>query len=191
MSQRITSRIDRHLANLFSLTSTAFDFNEVKGMCLGWGWRLDYEMPDSGVAWFIPEAAAQACLESREGGGIDGRAYLWFPLDYWPPDEDNPSAGANPGDGSDEGRREFGIWFEAALERIRGYLGEPAGSGRYEYPHRKDWPYSYAIWRGDRGVLLLQQDERDIQFGFDLSIWVLSAGGRPDLPSLPLGGEHS
>lgn len=189
MSQRITSRIDRHLANLFSLTSTAFGFTEVKGMCLGWGWKLDYEIPENGVAWFLPEDAAQACLESRESGGIDGRAYLWFPLDYWPPDEDLPRGGVNPGgDEANEGRREFDAWFEAALGRIRGYLGEPADSGMYEYPHRKGWLYSYAAWRGEHGYLLLQQDERDIQFGFDISIWVLAAGDRPGLPSLPLGG---
>jgi hypothetical protein len=32
----------------------------------------------------------------------------------------------------------------------------------------------------------LQQDELDIQFGFDLSFWVVSANDGETLPSLPL-----
>jgi hypothetical protein len=65
-------------------------------------------------------------------------------------------------------------------------LGPPAGRGEFEYAHRAGWSYSYAVWRADRGFLVLQQDELDIQFGFDLSLCVVSAKDGETLPSFPL-----
>jgi hypothetical protein len=41
------------------------------------------------------------------------------------------------------------------------------------------------------GFVVLQQDELDIQFGFDISVWVVSGSKGEELPPFPLTVENS
>lgn len=161
--------------------------------CRGWGWTLIEHDPALGVARFSRDDGPEAMLESGEGGGLNGKAYLWLPLCYWPDEEDEPAAGAPTGRGDDvgcgDGRQEFDAWFAAAQDEVERRIGGPARSGKYEYRHRVGWPYSYAVWRGQSGCFILQQDEIDIQFGFDISIWIVAAEKGGALPAFPLTGE--
>ena len=177
---------------LFSLAETTFDFDEVEKRCRGWGWMLTEDDPDLGVARFGVDEANAVVFDSGKSGGLNGRACLWLALCYWPDDEDSQSADGQDGRGAaveEAGRGEFDARFEAACGELRKSLGPPAVRGKYEYGHRAGWPYSYAVWCAERGFLVLQQDELDIQFGFDISIWVLSARDGEALPSFPFTAE--
>jgi hypothetical protein len=181
-------------SRLFSLAESTFDFDEVEKRCRGWGWILTEDDPDLGVARFCVEDGCEVVFDSGKSGGLNGRACLWLALCYWPDDEDSQSADGQEGRGdaggeAGGGRGDFDARFEAACDELRKSLGPPAGRGKYQYQHRAGWPYSYAVWRAKRGFLALQQDELDIQFGFDISIWVLAARDGEALPSFPLTGE--
>jgi hypothetical protein len=62
-------------------------------------------------------------------------------------------------------------------------LGQPRREGTYEFPHRTGWPYGFRAWRVPEEQVILLQDEHDIQFGMDVSLWFFSA--EPDV-SIPL-----
>jgi len=174
---------------LFTLAETTFDFGEILERCRGWGWTLTEETPDLGVARFLVGGHREAVFDSGKFGGPKGRAYLWIALCYWP--DDDSRSGDPRGVRGDAGgeRGDFDARFEAACEELRGLLGSPNGQGKYEYRHRVGWPYLYAVWRAERGFLVLQQDELDIQLGLDISIWVLARRGGEALPSFPLSTE--
>jgi len=67
-------------------------------------------------------------------------------------------------------------------EQLAGFLGAAARSGVYSYPHRAGWPYSFAGWALADATLVLVQDEFDIQFGMDVTLWVLPAGTAIEAP---------
>jgi hypothetical protein len=61
-------------------------------------------------------------------------------------------------------------------------LGPPSSFGEYTYPHREGWPYSYSWWSLADATIVLVQDEFDIQFGMDISLWVLPAHAAVAVP---------
>lgn len=176
--------LDRHALSLYSLTETAFDFEEVRERCCHLGWKLSEEDLEFGVARFQLEDGREAVFDSGKMGGLNGRAFLWLP--HWP---DYADESTDNGGESARGRQYFDSLFEAAFDTLQRHLGQPMGRGQYEYRHRSQWPYFYALWRGERGFLVLQQDELDIQFGFDVSIWILAEKKGEALPSFPLTAE--
>jgi hypothetical protein len=175
---------------VFSLTETDFGFEEVVERCRGRGWRPSEADPGLGVARFRLDDGREAVFTSREADGSNGRASLWLPLCYWPDEEDDCPA-RQEGRETVVGREDFDARFEAACDELTGSLGPPTARGRFEYRHRPGWPYSYAVWRGERGFVVLQQDELDVQFGFDISVWVLSGSKGEKLPSFPLTAENT
>jgi hypothetical protein len=176
---------------MVSLADTTFDHDDVRFRCCAWGWKLNEDDSDLGVARFGLDDGREVVFDSGKLGGLNGRACLWLVLCYWPEDEGSEIAdcqdGPNSaGDAAGGGRTDFDERFVAAYHELCHLLGPPAGQGEFEYAHRAGWSYSYAVWRGGRGFLVLQQDEMDIQFGFDLSLWVLSARDGETLPTFPL-----
>ena len=177
---------------LSSLAETTFDFDEVEKRCRGWGWLLTEDDPGLGVARFRVDEWREVIFDAGKSGGLNGRTCLWLALCYWPDDEASQSADGQEGRddaGGETGRADYDARFEAACDELSASLGPPAVRGKYEYGHRAGWPYSYAVWCAERGFLVLQQDELDIQFGFDISIWVLAARDGESLPSFPLTAE--
>jgi hypothetical protein len=71
--------------------------------------------------------------------------------------------------------------FSDQLEVI---LGPPSRTGSYYYHHRRECPYSFSWWGLKDASLALVQDEHDIQFGMDVSLWVLPEGIEVRLPIL-------
>jgi hypothetical protein len=188
------ANLHRVAPHLLTLAGTTFGFGEIIERCRGWGWTLTDEDPDLGVARFRVGDDREVVFDSGKLGGLNGRACLWMALCYWPDDDDSrPADGEEIRDnaGGDDGgdRGDFDAGFEAAREELTSLLGRAAGQGKYEYRHRAGWPYLYAVWRAERGFFVLQQDELDIQFGFDISIWVLSSTGGEALPRFPLRAE--
>lgn len=191
MANRLVEVLRHASRQLFWLTESDFRFEEVVERCRGWGWSTSEVDPVLGVARFLLNDTREAVFISREAVGSNGRASLWLPLCYWPDDEDAHASNGQQGRETCLGREDFDARFETACEELTVALGPPSARGKFEYEHRPGWPYSYAVWRGERGFVVLQQDELDIQFGFDMSIWVLSGGKGEKLPSFPLTAESS
>ena len=80
------------------------------------------------------------------------------------------------------GREPFDRAFRSLCEQLIGVLGPPLQSGTYSYPHRAEWSYGYAGWALADVTLVLAQDEFDIQFGMDISLWVQPAGTAVKVP---------
>lgn len=75
-----------------------------------------------------------------------------------------------------EGRRSFDRAFLSIATQLAVFLGTAARSGEYSYPHRPGWSYSFAGWCLPDATLVLVQDEFDIQFGMDVTLWGQPAG---------------
>ena len=166
---------------LISLADTTFDHHHVRERCCAWGWQLNEDDSGLGVARFGVADRREIVFDSGKLGGLNGRACLWLVLCYWPEDEECeievcPDRPNGVGDDAGGSRTEFDDRFVAAYDELCHLLGPPAGRGEFEYAHRAGWSYSYAVWRADRGFLVLQQDELDIQVGFDLSLGRLRQG---------------
>jgi hypothetical protein len=76
---------------------------------------------------------------------------------------------------------EFDRLFSDRLADAVALLGPPRvqGSDEGEYPHR------YAVWRGETGLLVLQQSTYDLQFGLDVNYWVQPWSGPDPRPTSP------
>ena len=72
-------------------------------------------------------------------------------------------------------RDPFDQTYRLLSEQLAGILGPRSSFGEYTYPHQKSWPYSYSWWSCPDATFVLVQDEFDIQFGMDVSLWVLPA----------------
>ena len=135
------------------------------------GWKLVDDELDLGYLRFaIPFAAGQdpqssLVVEVRESGRPPCAVVPLFYFEDYELD-----------------RRPFDEAFRALAARVAGVLGAPARCGEYSYPHRAGWSYSYACWSLADATFALVQDELDIQFGMDISLWVLPAGAAVKVP---------
>lgn len=170
------AEVSRYIPDLFSLTKAILTPEEVNERSRGWGWKLDEYRPEDGVARFELTDGLTAVVDS---GKLGGKAILHLPLYYWPEDEDSQH-------NNQDGRKDFDEAFAAARQATVGCLGEPVAEGSYEYRHRPGWSYSYAVWTGERAFFVLMQDEIDIQFGMDVSIWLLGRQEGEQIPAFPL-----
>jgi hypothetical protein len=85
-------------------------------------------------------------------------------------------------DDYDARREPFDQAFAHCRTKLTGLLGKPSRPGTYGYPHRANWLYSYCAWTLPDATFVLTQDEFDIQFGMDVSLWVLPAGVGVETP---------
>jgi hypothetical protein len=78
-------------------------------------------------------------------------------------------------------RAQFDQFYTGALASARAILGQPRlqGADVDEQGHR------YAIWRGETGLLILQQSAYDPQFGLDVNYWVQPWRGVDPQPTSP------
>lgn len=82
----------------------------------------------------------------------------------------------------EDGRIVFDRVYDSLLQQTADLLGQPLLSGLYENLHRPGWPYKYAWWPLAKSTFALVQDEYDIQFGMDVSLWVLPGGVAFEMP---------
>jgi len=79
-------------------------------------------------------------------------------------------------------RGPFDAAFGSLTEQLAGFLVTAPRSGVYSYAHRPEWSYSFAGWSLNDLTLRLVQDEFDIQFGMDVTLWVQPAGAATEAP---------
>ena len=159
------------LSILRAIARCGFSYAPTKALAEAAGWRRVDDDPDQGYVRYdmLMEAETQEwrplSVMVAEG---ERPPWAFVTLSYF--DED-------------EARREpFDAMFQIPAESLANTLGEASRSGIYTYPHRPDWEYSYAGWTLADFTLILVQDEFDIQFGMDVSLWILPAGHAVVIP---------
>lgn len=153
------------VAVLRAISRGGFAYAPTKVLCEAAGWRLVDDEPDLGYVRYDLQLAADSD-EQR-------------PLSVLIAESNSPPWGFIPlfyFEGYEQGRQPFDRAFRVLTGQLAGFLGAAARSGEYSYPHRAGWPYSFVGWCLPDATLVLVQDEFDIQFGMDVTLWVQPAG---------------
>jgi hypothetical protein len=156
---------------LRAITRAGFAYSAAKSLCDVAGWRLLDDEPDLGyVRYDMPLEAGSdqwrvvSVLVAETTASPGAFAQLFWYEEY------------------DAARGPFDAAFHTIAAQVAALLGPASRSGEYRYPHSPDWPYLFAGWRLSDAVLVLVQDESDIQFGMDITLWVKPAGAATEPP---------
>jgi hypothetical protein len=159
------------VAVLRTISRAGFAYAQTKELAEAAGWKLIDDELDLGYVRFdvqlVPgrDVRRPLAVEVCESGRPP-RAFV--PLFYF---EEH------------EVRREpFDKAHRSLSEQLTRVLGPPSLSGEYCYQHREEWIYLYSWWSLADAEFVLVQDEFDIQFGMDVSLWVLPAGAAVEFP---------
>ncbi len=164
---------------LRGIAGAGFVYSATKRLCSGAGWKLVMDEPEVGFVQFYlcvapgPENQRLLSVGTQE---LDGPPHLHLPLYYFPDDD---------GDADVQDRTPFDEAYQRLADCTCLMLGVAQREGSYEYPHRSGWPYKFCVWRVPEAQVVLVQDEHDIQFGMDVSLWLFAAEPEVSIP-LPL-----
>ena len=159
------------IAVLRAISQAGFGYQRAKDLCRAARWELVDDELDLGYVGFEMGAAPgqdfprRLAVEVMESGRPPG---AFVPLFYF---EDY-----------DVEREPFDRAFQSLSEQLVVVLGPPSSSGDYTYLHRTGWRYFYTWWSLPDAALVLVQDEFDIQFGMDVTLWVLPADAPITVP---------
>jgi hypothetical protein len=162
---------DDDLAVLRAISRSGFSYQQTKMLVKAAGWKLVDDEFDLGFVAFNmclgpdKDVSSRLAVEVCERGRSP-RAFV--PLFYF--------------DDYDVRRELFDEAYRSLSEQLTRVLGSSSSSGEYDYPHRKSWNYSYNCWSLADATLVLVQDEFDIQFGMDVTLWVLPMGTPVKVP---------
>jgi hypothetical protein len=148
------------------VVAAGFDYAAIKQLCSAALWELVEDEPDLCFVQYRLRMGPEPddrCLCSIGTSKIDGGPFVYLPLFYF---------GDDGGDPSEYDRTLFDDAYRNLSETVSLIIGRPRENGTYAYPHRPGWPYSYCTWRLPDSQVFLLQDERDIQFGMDVSLWI-------------------
>jgi len=163
------------VAVLRAISRAGFSYQRTKELCQAARWKLVDDELDLGYVAFemgtVPgqDSHRRLAVEVSESGRLP-RAFV--PLFYF--------------EEYDVHREPFDLTYRSLSEQLAGVLGPPSSSGEYTCPHREGWRYFYSWWSLTDATFVLVQDEFDIQFGMDVTLWVLPANVSV---AVPVSGE--
>lgn len=163
---------------LRGIAAAGFDYSATKRICSRGGWELVEDEPDIGFVQYslcIGPDPDNRRLLSIGTPQIDGPPHLHVALVYFPDVEG--------GDPEEHERTPFDKAYRRMADGASVILGEAQREGTYEYPHRPGWSYGFRVWRLPESQVIVLQDEHDIQFGMDVSLWLFAPA--PDV-AIPL-----
>lgn len=161
---------------LRNIASAGFDYAATKRLCSGAGWQLVEDEPELGFVQYFLRVGPDVDDQRLLGVGIpeiECGPHLQLPLYYFDEESGVPS---------ELERRPFDDSYRRLFDGMVAMLGSALRHGTYEYPHRQGWPYNYGAWRVPEAEVMLLQDEHDIQFGMDVSLWLFPAGTDVPVP---------
>jgi hypothetical protein len=156
---------------LRAISRAGFSYQRTKELCEAAGWKLVDDELDLGYVAFDMRPITGKNVRRRlavlvsEGGGPP-RAFV--PLFYF--------------EEYDEQRAPFDQAYRSLTQQLAGVLGPPSSAGEYTYEHREGWPYFYSWWSLTDATFVLVQDEFDIQFGMDVTLWMLPSHAAIGVP---------
>jgi hypothetical protein len=154
-------------AVLQEIAGADFDYATTKRLCSGAGWQMVEDEPDIGFVQYylwVGSGRENRRLLSIGTPELDGPPHIYLPLYYFPEEEGGAPA--------EHDRKPFDEAYRRLAEGMDVLLGRAKRDGTYEYSHRSGWPYSFRAWQIPEAQIFLLQDEHDIQFGMDLSLWL-------------------
>src|SRR5262249_38814677 len=157
-------------AVLRGIAGAGFDYATTKRLCSGAGWQMVGDEPEIGFVQYylwVGSGNENRRLLSIGTPEVAGPPHIYLPLYYFPEEEEG-------GEPADHDRKSFDEAYRRLAEGMGLLLGRAERDGTYEYSHRSGWPYSLRAWRIPEAQIFLLQDEHDIQFGMDLSLWLFS-----------------
>ena len=156
---------------LRTLSHTGFAYAPSKAVCEAAGWGLVDDEFDLGYiryAMRLETDSDQRRLLSVRIAEAGKPPWAFVPLFYFEEYE--------------KSREPFDCAFHTLTEHLAGFVGTASRMGSYSYPHRAGWMYSFAGWVLSDATLVLVQDELDIQFGMDVTLWVQPTGTMIEAP---------
>ncbi len=156
---------------LRAISRAEFRYQATKKIAEAASWRIVDDEVDLGYAAFEMRLGPQGSVRRRLAIEVkeSGRPVLAFvPLFYF--------------DEYESQREPFDRAFHSSFEHMTEFLGAPLQTGEYTYGHRPNWPHSFAWWSLSNVTVVLVQDEFDIQFGMDLTLWILPPDAAVKLP---------
>lgn len=164
------SQLLRHLGDI---AAAGFAPAQTRAIARRARWELNFD-EDVHAQFYVDvdlEPKEPRCLSIQFPGHASG-PFALLPLNYFGEDADFATVDRRPFD--DDFRR---------LERVfRAELGQPWQDGTYRRDFRPEWPYHYCIWQAGPAQFVLLQDEHDIQFGMDITLWTMPITTKVFLP---------
>jgi hypothetical protein len=167
-----------HALSLLALASGPWTPAEIRRACEANGWAFEEDHPRTkGFSFRLNrDLRLSAVFEPSPRVPAPHCHVLLYPH--------FPVAGQ---DFPDEARDHFDRALETSFDALMAELGDPESCGVHEIGWGLEPCYSYAIWRGKRGLLVLQQDEYDLYCGmFAVSVYLHPWDEHERGPGLPL-----
>ncbi|AMV23728.1 hypothetical protein VT84_04900 [Gemmata sp. SH-PL17] len=158
---------------LRAIAHVGFAYEPTKDVCRSARWELIDDELDLGYLRYdmrptgAPDELGSASL-SIQVAESGSRPWAFVPLYYF----GNYRTSREP----------FDRAFQILSNNLSDALGAETRSGEYTYNHRSGWPYSFVGWALADATFVLVQDEFDIQFGMDVTLWVKPAGTAVEVP---------
>jgi hypothetical protein len=174
MVDKVAIPSETELDTMRAISAAGFGYEGTKEICARAGWEPWVDEPDIGFIQYQVDLGGQkgnqrlfsVCLAEESG------PFAFVPLYYF---DDYR------GDPAEHDRSPFDLAYREVLAALAS-LSEPYQAGSYQLDHRENWPYSYSWWKCEDASLVLLQDEYDIQFGMDVSLWIFPAHAKVRFP---------
>ena len=167
--------VSQHIESLFSFCHAPLTYEVVRRRALDCGWRLESEQPDDEVLFVEIDEGLSPLVASLAARQPFGRT-LYLPL-FCTEDPYDAVTGAAP-----THKPDFDVAYSRAKSLFERALGAPARTGTFDF---FEGTYQFAMWRGAHAVLALLQDDFDIQFGSEISAWIIECRAGDPPPDLP------
>lgn len=158
------------VAVLRAIGRAGFGYQQTKKVALAAGWKLvddEFDLGYVAVEMLLPgQDMHRRLVVLVSESNPQPRAFV--PLFYY---EDY-----------DIQREPLDEAYRLLREQLSRVIDRPTASGQFNYSHREDWGYFYCYWSLSDITFVLTQDEFDIQFGMDVTLWMLPAGIAVQVP---------
>ena len=172
--------ITRIARNLRTLADAPLEGAAFRAACTAFGWQPDESdfsgKDDNYLAFLLPANGRYLHVTFTEGGAVN---LAVLPLLYW---EDWDPEFCDSEAQYRRARAAFDRKYERALGQAERVLGPPQRAWVEEDDEDR---FRKAVWQGATCLLALQQDDYDVQYGFDINFLLQPhAGPLPERPEL-------
>lgn len=167
--------ITAHIPALRSFCDAPLTYDVVRKHCLALGWSLDEEDRQHSVLRVRFDDAVSELVASLAPGQPFGRT-IYLPL-FCTEDPYDCITGAACGEKPD-----FDTAYALGRSLFETAIGTPLHTGTFNF---FTGTYQFVVWRGTHAVLALIQDDFDVQFGSEVTAWIIECGAGDPLPELP------
>jgi hypothetical protein len=151
------------------------EYDVVRQRCLDLEWFLDEDDRRHHVLRVRFDDAVSELVASLALAQPSGRT-IYLPL-FCTEDPYDCITGATPGEKPD-----FDTAFSLGRSLFESAIGPAYRTGTFDY---FEGSYQFALWRGTHAVLALIQDDFDVQFGSEITAWIIECAAGAPLPQLP------